>query len=146
MPTIEYIPSKPKPMGWDLEAWGIRLFVSWLAETGADEDTVRKRRAAARVLVEVWEKRRGTPPNLVDILTAWWLAAREVCDVADSAGHPRHSPSFVFQKVMSLNAMEFADALGISVANFVETMAEIGFPHPPMEEEMGIFKRPRYLH
>jgi hypothetical protein len=119
-------------MGWDLTVEENEVAVAFLAETGEGEEANLARGVAASYLVEDWEKRSGKRPELVDLLPAWWVSVRQVCDVAARAGHPGRSPGFVFQQLMAQNAMEFADALGMTPKDFAAAMDEAGFPRVPM--------------
>jgi hypothetical protein len=124
-------------MGWDLTDLFVRAAVMYIAYPGDSPETNRRRSAAADRLVEEWEKRCGTPPQLVDILPAWWVAARKVCDVAEILTSWGTPPTVLFRPMMERAAMEFADAMGMSPKKFAKEMDLMGLPRPPLVDHKG---------
>lgn len=123
--------SARQPMGWDLSDLFVRAAVMYLAYPDYDPEAKPERLAAAAdLLVKEWGKKCGKPPKLVDILPAWWVAAREVCDVAEISASWGNPPTVLFRGLMKQAAVEFAEAMGMTAKKFAKEMDLMGLPRP----------------
>jgi hypothetical protein len=118
---------------WDLDDDRVKIAVACLAWPDGDDRTNRQRASSAEFLVEEWQNTWGENPSLGDILHAWWRAARRTVDVATTAGMAGASPNAAFGRLMSMNAMEFAEPLEMEPSVFAKEMKTLGIPFPALD-------------